>query len=62
MKSNMCVARRMIVCWCVRGIRCLARKIPNLQVVGEAGIGREALELVKSGLFATEHAVSRLDG
>jgi hypothetical protein len=40
----------------------LARKIPNLQVVGEAGIGREALELVKSGLFATEHAVSRLDG
>jgi DNA-binding NarL/FixJ family response regulator len=32
------------------GIRALIEKIPNVEVVGEAGTGREALELVKSKL------------
>jgi DNA-binding NarL/FixJ family response regulator len=32
------------------GIRALVEKIPNVEVVGEAGTGREALELVKSKL------------
>jgi DNA-binding NarL/FixJ family response regulator len=32
------------------GIRALLEKIPNVEVVGEAGTGREALELVKSKL------------
>jgi DNA-binding NarL/FixJ family response regulator len=32
------------------GIRALMEKIPNVEVVGEAGTGREALELVKSKL------------
>src|ERR1700726_2904568 len=30
------------------GIRALMEKIPNVEVVGEAGTGREALELVRS--------------
>jgi DNA-binding NarL/FixJ family response regulator len=32
------------------GIRALLEKIPNVEVVGEAGTGREALELVRSKL------------
>jgi DNA-binding NarL/FixJ family response regulator len=32
------------------GIRALVEKIPNVEVVGEAGTGREALELVRSQL------------
>jgi DNA-binding NarL/FixJ family response regulator len=32
------------------GIRALVEKIPSVQVVGEAGTGREALELVRSKL------------
>ena len=32
------------------GIRALLEKIPNVEVVGEAGTGREALELVRSQL------------
>ena len=32
------------------GIRALLEKIPNVEVVGEAGTGREALELVRSEL------------
>jgi DNA-binding NarL/FixJ family response regulator len=32
------------------GIRALLEKIPNVEVVGEAGTGREALELVRSTL------------
>jgi DNA-binding NarL/FixJ family response regulator len=32
------------------GIRVLLEKIPNVEVVGEAGTGREALELVRSKL------------
>jgi len=32
------------------GIRTLVERIPNVEVVGEAGTGREALELVKSKL------------
>ena len=32
------------------GIRALVERIPNVEVVGEAGTGREALELVRSTL------------
>ena len=32
------------------GIRALIEKVPNVEVVGEASTGREALELVKSKL------------
>ena len=37
-----------MTCARARGHSGLARRIPNIKVTREAGIGREALELIKS--------------
>jgi DNA-binding NarL/FixJ family response regulator len=47
------------------GIRALIEKIPNIEVIGEAGTGREALELVKSklpNLVLMDIAMAELSG
>src|ERR1700730_9126438 len=47
------------------GIRVLIEKIPNVEVVGEASTGREALELVKSmlpNLVLMDIAMTELGG